>query len=51
MNEEKLPVMRAYLQRWGWQVKSFMGVDGKAPDAAIEVILSKHPVFRLTIVS
>jgi deazaflavin-dependent oxidoreductase (nitroreductase family) len=47
-NEEKLPFMRAYLQKWGWQVKSFMGVDGKSSDDDIRAILPKHPVFRLT---
>ena len=46
--EEKLPVMRAYLQKWGWQVKSFMGVDGKSSDEEIRAILPNHPVFLLT---
>lgn len=44
----KLRVMRAYLARWGWQVKSFMGVDGKSGDDELRAILSKHPVFSLT---
>lgn len=45
---EKLPIMRAYLQKWGWQVKSFMGVDGKSSDDDLRSILSKHPLFLLT---
>lgn len=47
-NDEKLPFMRAYLQKWGWQVKSFMGVDGNSSDDELRAILPKHPVFRLT---
>jgi deazaflavin-dependent oxidoreductase (nitroreductase family) len=45
--EEKLSVMRAYLQRWGWQVRSFMGVDKNSTDEARREILAKHPVFVL----
>jgi deazaflavin-dependent oxidoreductase (nitroreductase family) len=48
-DDEKLPVMRAYLKTWGWQVKSFMGVDGKSSDEDIRAILPTHPVFRLVI--
>jgi deazaflavin-dependent oxidoreductase (nitroreductase family) len=47
-NDEKLPFMRPYLQKWGWQVKSFMGVDGNSSDDEIRAILPKHPVFRIT---
>jgi deazaflavin-dependent oxidoreductase (nitroreductase family) len=46
-NDEKLPFMRAYLQKWGWQVKGFMGVDGNSSDDEIRAILPKHPVFRI----
>lgn len=46
-DDEKLPFMRAYLRKWGWQVKSFMGVDGNSPDDEIRAILPKHPVFRI----
>lgn len=46
-DEEKLPFMRAYLQKWGWQVRSFMGVDKNSTDQEIRVILPKHPVFRI----
>jgi deazaflavin-dependent oxidoreductase (nitroreductase family) len=45
---EKLAVMRAYLHKWGWQVRSFMGVDGKSSDEEIRAILPHHPVFLLT---
>lgn len=45
---EKLSAMRAYLHKWGWQVKSFMGVDGKSSDDEIRAILPNHPMFLLT---
>lgn len=44
---EKLPVMRAYLDRWGWQVKSIMGVDKDASDEELRRIAPEHPVFRI----
>ena len=46
-DEEKLPFMRAYLEKWGWQVRSFMGVDKSSSDDEIRAILAKHPVFRI----
>jgi deazaflavin-dependent oxidoreductase (nitroreductase family) len=47
-DEEKMPVLRAYLVKWGWEVKSIMGVDGSISDDELRAILPKHPVFRLT---
>lgn len=46
-DEEKLPFMRAYLQKWGRQVRSFMGVDKNSGDEEIRAILHRHPVFRI----
>lgn len=45
--DEKLAVMRAYLDRWSWQVKGFMGVDKSASDEELRAILDKHPMFAL----
>lgn len=45
--EEKLAIMRAYLTKWGWQVKSFMLVGKDASDDEIRAILPEHPIFRL----
>ena len=45
--EEKFPFMRAYLEKWGWQVRSFMGVDKNSSDDEIRAILHTHPVFRI----
>lgn len=47
-DDQKLPLMRAYLERWGWQVRSFMGVDKGATDGQLRDIIPAHPVFRLS---
>lgn len=49
-DEEKLPVLRAYLKRWKMEVGVFFG--GVGPDSADEElrgIAPDHPVFRLTV--
>lgn len=46
-DEQKLPLMRAYLEKWGWQVRSFMGVDKSATDDQLRAIIPRHPVFRI----
>jgi len=45
---EKAPVLRAYLERWKWEVGAFFG--GVGPDASDEEltrIAPDHPVFRI----
>jgi deazaflavin-dependent oxidoreductase (nitroreductase family) len=47
-DDEKAPVLRAYLKRWKWEVGQFFG--GIGPDASDEQLLtiaSDHPVFRV----
>ena len=47
--EEKLPILRAYLKRWKAEVGVFF--EGVGPDSSEEEmarIAPKHPVFRLT---
>ncbi|WP_407554239.1 nitroreductase family deazaflavin-dependent oxidoreductase [Streptomyces sp. Pv4-95] len=42
-------LLRAYLARWGWEVKSFFGEI--TPDSTDEELLAaapRHPVFRIT---
>ncbi|MGW5860559.1 nitroreductase family deazaflavin-dependent oxidoreductase [Streptomyces sp. NPDC055239] len=47
---EKLPVLRGYLKKWGWEVDQyFQGVTAKSTDAEIEAAASDHPVFRVTL--
>ncbi|AOR37558.1 deazaflavin-dependent nitroreductase [Streptomyces fodineus] len=47
---EKLPVLRTYLERWGWEVKDyFKGVTAASSDEEIIAAAPDHPVFRITI--
>ncbi|WP_245721634.1 nitroreductase family deazaflavin-dependent oxidoreductase [Nocardia crassostreae] len=45
---DKIPVLRAYLERWGWEVgKFFEGVTKNATDAELTEIAPGFPVFRI----
>jgi deazaflavin-dependent oxidoreductase (nitroreductase family) len=47
-DEEKVPLLRAYLKRWKWEVGAFFG--GVGPDSTNEElarIAPDHPVFRV----
>ncbi|MFF7972547.1 nitroreductase family deazaflavin-dependent oxidoreductase [Streptomyces sp. NPDC007905] len=49
-DEEKLPLLRAYLEKWGWEVKQyFEGVTAKSSDEEILAAAPDHPVFRITV--
>ncbi|OQO92971.1 nitroreductase/quinone reductase family protein [Saccharomonospora piscinae] len=46
--DAKLPVLRAYLRRWGWEVGAFFeGVKADAPDDTLREAAPRHPVFRI----
>ncbi|MFI1917775.1 nitroreductase family deazaflavin-dependent oxidoreductase [Nocardia sp. NPDC020380] len=46
---DKIPVLRAYLERWGWEVgKFFEGVTKDATDAELADIAPGFPVFALS---
>ena len=48
-DEEKPPVLRAYLRRWKLEVGVFFeGTGAKATEAELLAIAPNHPVFRLT---
>jgi deazaflavin-dependent oxidoreductase (nitroreductase family) len=48
-DEEKLPVLRAYLKRWKAEVGVFFeGVGPDAPEQELAAAAPRHPVFRLT---
>lgn len=48
-DDEKLPVIREYLRRWAWEVKSFLeDVDKDSPDDRLREIAPGFPVFRLS---
>ncbi|WP_351237157.1 nitroreductase family deazaflavin-dependent oxidoreductase [Streptomyces sp. NPDC002133] len=49
-DSEKLPVLRGYLERWGWEVdRFFKGVTAKSSDEEFLAAAPDHPVFRITI--
>lgn len=47
-DDVKVPVLREYLRRWGWEVGAFFeGVDKNATDADLVRISPGFPVFRV----
>src|SRR5436190_5442437 len=45
---EKEPVLRAYLERWKWEVGQFFdGVSADSPTEELQRIAPDHPVFRI----
>ncbi|CAL9381017.1 hypothetical protein SUDANB176_01061 [Streptomyces sp. enrichment culture] len=49
-DEEKLPILRTYLEKWGWEVNQyFRGVTAKSSDEEIIASAADHPVFRITV--
>jgi deazaflavin-dependent oxidoreductase (nitroreductase family) len=47
-DEQKPPLLRAYLKRWSWEVGMFFGgVGHDASDEELERIAPDHPAFRL----
>jgi len=47
-DEEKPPLLRAYLKRWAFEVAVFFdGVGPRSSEAELRRIAPKHPVFRL----
>ncbi|MEU3301308.1 nitroreductase/quinone reductase family protein [Streptomyces sp. NPDC006678] len=47
---EKLPVLRTYLERWGWEVNQyFQGVTAKSSDEEILAAAPDHPVFLINV--
>lgn len=49
-DEDKPPLLRAYLKKWKWEVGQFFGgVGPDAPDEELRRIAPDHPVFRLSL--
>lgn len=47
---EKVPLLRSYLEKWGWEVDQyFKGVSAKSSDEEIAAAAGDHPVFRITV--
>jgi deazaflavin-dependent oxidoreductase (nitroreductase family) len=47
-DSEKLPVLRAYLDRWAGQTKQLFEADGDASDDRLREIAPLHPIFRIS---
>ena len=48
-DEEKVPLLRAYLKKWSWETGQFFGgVGADAPEADLQRIAPDHPVFKLS---
>lgn len=51
-DEDKPPVLRAYLRKWAFEVKAFFeGAGPEASDAELLRIAPRYPVFRIAPVS
>ncbi|MFI2412540.1 nitroreductase family deazaflavin-dependent oxidoreductase [Streptomyces sp. NPDC018947] len=49
-DEEKLPILRTYLEKWGWEVNQyFQGVTATSSDEEITASAADHPVFRIEV--
>jgi deazaflavin-dependent oxidoreductase (nitroreductase family) len=47
-DEEKVPVLRAYLKRWKFEVGAFFdGVGADSTDAEVLAVAAKHPAFEV----
>ena len=47
-DDEKPPILRAYLAKWKWEVGAFFeGVGPDSSDADLRRIAPNHPIFRI----
>jgi deazaflavin-dependent oxidoreductase (nitroreductase family) len=46
--DQRLPMLRLYMDKWAWEVKGFMGIDADAPDEELRRIAPDHPVFEVS---
>lgn len=46
--ELKFQLIRAYLDRWSWQVSKLMGASKGSTDSELRAIIEDHPIFVLT---
>jgi deazaflavin-dependent oxidoreductase (nitroreductase family) len=48
-DEEKPPLLRAYLRKWAWETGAFFhGVGADASEEDIRAEAKRHPMFRIT---
>jgi deazaflavin-dependent oxidoreductase (nitroreductase family) len=49
-DDQKLAVLRGYLDKWGWEVNQyFQGVTAASTDEELTAAACDHPVFRITV--
>ncbi|MFB7992170.1 nitroreductase family deazaflavin-dependent oxidoreductase [Streptomyces sp. NPDC056002] len=49
-DSDKLPILRSYLEKWGWEVNQyFQGITAKSTDEELTAAAPDHPVFLITI--
>jgi deazaflavin-dependent oxidoreductase (nitroreductase family) len=47
--DDAVPILRAYLKKWKWEVGQFFGgVGPDAPDEKLREIAPEHPVFKIS---
>ncbi len=46
-DSEKLPILKAYLDKWAWEVGAFFELEKDPSDEEIRGIAHLHPVFRV----
>jgi deazaflavin-dependent oxidoreductase (nitroreductase family) len=47
-DEDKPPILRAYLKRWKWEVGVFFeGTSADSPEEDLRRIAPRHPIFRI----
>ena len=47
-DDDKVPILRAYLERWKWEVGAFFdGVGANSADVELRHIAPGHPIFRI----
>jgi deazaflavin-dependent oxidoreductase (nitroreductase family) len=46
-DSEKLPILKAYLDKWAWEVGAFFELDKDPSDQEIARVAPRHPVFRV----
>src|SRR5919106_3627959 len=48
-DSEKLPLLRLYMEKWAWEVKSFMEIEADAPDEEVRRVAPPLPALEITL--
>lgn len=47
--EDRVPILRIYVAKWGWETGAFFELPRHPTDDAIRAVSPLHPVFRLSL--